>query len=450
MMSDIEKALNIFNNITGKTELSCQYKQMLDSFNISESNGYIVKLKLTDEILSGKLNSNEVETRLNMILNRLSKFKSRNGHTFTYDVDMLIFLKNQTDNKIMCSNCGYSMLPIDKFCSNCGREHVPRISLFELLSGINSKYIKPGDILKFNEDNTVEITTVNNMYNFHIEKRELELLYEEKIEKQEVNNYYFKILILNQIQKYGNVKVSEYLFTFYKIKNLENIISELLNSKLVKVSSFFNIFKKIRNISNIEDNNILENISITKKGKKLLDENKHVLLYDFYIRDSLIDDIVEFENFFSKKHGSLNEIFIEYLLFKRELFKAEKNTTRFLSTYDLESYFYEINDNKDKLVHTLFKRFIININTDFSHTQHQSAITEEGILHMVNILTELSMDLSLMRKIFHEGFNELDENYLVFTEEESFNYLLRAIGGENVETINFDIIISLDNKKVKS
>ena len=76
MMSDIEKALNIFNNITGKTELSCQYKQMLDSFNISESNGYIVKLKLTDEILSGKLNSNEVETRLNMILNRLSKFKS--------------------------------------------------------------------------------------------------------------------------------------------------------------------------------------------------------------------------------------------------------------------------------------------------------------------------------------------------------------------------------------
>ena len=60
------------------------------------------------------------------------------------------------------------------------------------------------------------------------------------------------------------------------------------------------------------------------------------------------------------------------------------------------------------------------------------------------------MDLSLMRKIFHEGFNELDENYLVFTEEESFNYLLRAIGGENVETINFDIIISLDNKKVKS
>ena len=93
MMSDIEKALNIFNNITGKTELSCQYKQMLDSFNISESNGYIVKLKLTDEILSGKLNSNEVETRLNMILNRLSKFKSRNGHTFTYDVDMLIFLK---------------------------------------------------------------------------------------------------------------------------------------------------------------------------------------------------------------------------------------------------------------------------------------------------------------------------------------------------------------------
>ena len=221
MMSDIEKALNIFNNITGKTELSCQYKQMLDSFNISESNGYIVKLKLTDEILSGKLNSNEVETRLNMILNRLSKFKSRNGHTFTYDVDMLIFLKNQTDNKIMCSNCGYSMLPIDKFCSNCGREHVPRISLFELLSGINSKYIKPGDILKFNEDNTVEITTVNNMYNFHIEKRELELLYEEKIEKQEVNNYYFKILILNQIQKYGNVKVSEYLFTFYKIKNLE-------------------------------------------------------------------------------------------------------------------------------------------------------------------------------------------------------------------------------------
>ena len=55
-----------------------------------------------------------------------------------------------------------------------------------------------------------------------------------------------------------------------------------------------------------------------------------------------------------------------------------------------------------------------------------------------------------MRKIFHEGFNELDENYLVFTEEESFNYLLRAIGGENVETINFDIIISLDNKKVKS
>ena len=61
---------------------------------------------------------------------------------------LIIYLENQQDNKIICENCGVPLHFIDKYCYNCGQEQTTKITIIELLSSINSTYIKPGDIIR--------------------------------------------------------------------------------------------------------------------------------------------------------------------------------------------------------------------------------------------------------------------------------------------------------------
>lgn len=449
MTSDIEEALTIFNHITGKTELSEEYKTMLSQHNISESNGYIIKLKITDEILSGKLSSTEVKSRLNVVLGRLSKFKSNKGHTFKYDGDILLFLNNQIDNKIICSNCGNAILPIDNYCSYCGTEQVPQISLFELLSSIHSSYIKPGDILKFNRNNTVEIASVDNLSGITIEERELENLYEEKIEKQNVNIYFFKVLLLNHLLKEHNINMPVDILQSYKITDFNKILEELVDDRLIEINSFTTFFNKVKEISHSKkNNNIFPNsYTLTNKGMQHIKDNEHVLLYDFFIKDSMIDYIVEYNNFYLNNKGNVHDVFIKYIHIMRDEFNKEEQIGDYLSTYNLEAYYYESKLDNEKLLITLFKKFIISINSDFSHVDNVKPIDKNRVNYVADTLANLSLNLSSMKELFNKAYDEINNEDILFSKEESLNYFLRSFNGEDVNNINFDLTIALNKKK---
>lgn len=442
MLSDSQKAINILEDITGKNVLSEDYIDLLKSHNISEQTGYIIKFKLYNEILAGKVNSKNVVSRLNLLIGKLSKSHSNNIATLNYDMDMLLFLNNQHDYKIKCENCGYMVLPIDQYCCKCGKKLVPTISLFELFSGINSQYIKPGDILKFNVDYTVEKTTNSEFVNSNVE--ELEQLYEEKIEKEELNTHYYKILLLDYISKNDLEKIDK-LNKEYEITNFNEVLDELLSDNLIQNIANNNLISKFRGMVSKNKNDISTMYTLTQRGSDCLKENKHVLLYDFYVKNSLIDDITVYDSFLSKNDDSLENNFIKYIIYKRNLFKKNNDIRSFLSSYDLEAYFYETKSYTQKQLLALFKKFISSINIDYSKLNHLAALDKSNVSYLNNLIKNERINLSLMKKLFYNAFDEIDYD-LIFTKEESFNYLLRAINGEAVNSINFDLELAINKK----
>jgi len=117
-MNDIEEALEILNNLTGRESLSQDYLQLLKNANLQETDGFLIKLKLNDEILSAKQTSQSVIPRLHYLIQLLSQRRSNNDNLLGYEEKLIIYLENQQDNKIICENCGQPLHFIDKYCYN--------------------------------------------------------------------------------------------------------------------------------------------------------------------------------------------------------------------------------------------------------------------------------------------------------------------------------------------
>lgn len=439
MTTDVDEALEIFNNLTGKNDLSEDFKNMLISLNLTEVEGYIVKLKLNNEILSGKLHKEDVISRLNLVLGNLSLNRTYDNHVYKYNRDTLLFLYNQIDNKVECDNCGSMLLPVDRYCYNCGQEQVPKISILELLSSIDSAYIKPGDIIKINDDNTIEKTTFEeNQMNVEeniVEDVELELLYRDKIMKNELNIKYFKVLLLNHIKNHSYINnIDTELCKSYNIKSLSRVIEELMNEKMIKIEPEARIHNGLLNIMTtigVGDNQRGNNkkrwsYDLTDLGFDYLSNNQYVHVYNNFIKNSVADDIIKFNEIFSKSVLSNYELlFLDYLNIKRKDFLEVNNMLSYLDTYILEAYYYESNHEEDKRIRALFKRFILGINMNFSSVSYDNPIDEEFINYLNNVLTDDSVNLNELKALFNKAYNSIDNKKLTLSMQESLRILFK-------------------------
>ena len=77
-------------------------------------------------------------------------------------MDLILYLYNQPSAKVTCDNCGCELLLIDKYSSKCSSEFIPKISFMDLMAAVDLEDILPGDMLKINEDNTVEKIAFNS------------------------------------------------------------------------------------------------------------------------------------------------------------------------------------------------------------------------------------------------------------------------------------------------
>jgi hypothetical protein len=452
MSPDINDALDLFNEVTGTNDLSDGYRQKLSELHLNETDGYIVKLKLNNEILSGKLAKEDVIPRLNYVLNLLSSHKSHNNHIFQFNKDVLLYLNNHNENKVICEKCGCPILAIDKYCYNCGYEQVPQITLFELLSSIKSTQIKPGDILRINRDNTIELTSFNEdpseLRNI-IEDKELEDLYENKIEKIELYHHYFKVILLYYIKKYESIEyINKEVYSSYKINNVLEVINELANDGLIKIrkgkfyqnfSNFLSVldYKDIHKIANKRDNWLY---SLTDKGEAYLNNNKHVLIYNFFIINTCMDDIISFDNFISTNQNvDQEDLLVSYIIFKRENFFKERMLGSCISSYDLEAYYYEINKDTLNQIVTLLKKFIFGLNYNYMSVKSIKPIDSNFIEYLSNVLTDNSINMNKLKISFSTAYDSMNVDKLIFSKEESLNYLLKCLNSEDINNMNFEL-----------
>ncbi|OED29549.1 hypothetical protein [Methanosphaera sp. WGK6] len=449
MISDNNEALTIFNEITGLNELSSSFKNTLDELNLTETDGYIIKLKLNDEIISGKLTSEHIEDRLNLILNKLAAEKTCGNYSYNYSKDILLFLHNQEDNKLTCDECNLPILPIDKYCSHCGSKCTPKIGLFDLLSSINASYIKPGDIIKINLDNTIEKTTFEEKHMIIeeniLDNISLESLYDIQIKKNHLNVLFTNVLVLNYIQKHDNISNITSICARYDINDSQGVMHSLINNGLLEFKVDHKIYNKVMDVlavldirtNKISSDRRVNHYLLTRYGEQFLKDNNYILLYDEYFKNSVVDDIVLFDEIYNNNEKSGN-VMVLFIKTKRLEFRENNQFVEYLSTFDLEAYYYESMGMVDEWIQTLFMKFIIGLSENYS-SKSLKPIDYEFTSYLINLLKKESLSLSNLKNYFFNAYDNLDNASFIFDRKTCFNYLLRCFNGDDINNMNFEL-----------
>lgn len=445
-MTSINDAISFLNDLTGKTELSNYFRSCLEENGLSETDGYLIKSKLNYEVLLEKIRLNEINKRLNFLVSDVADKKAYNGDIL-FNMDLILYLYNQPSAKVTCDNCGCELLLIDKYCSRCGNEFIPKISFMDLMSAVDSEDILPSDMIKINEDNTVEKITFNSTLQAS-DNKTLKEVYESKIEENRLNFKFFKILLLSSIRN-KNVINSQKVYD-YNV-NFNEAIEDLINEDLIELSDDSNL-----------DNSSGTSFSLTHKGSLMLDEYYEVLLYDLFIKGCGVDDIMEFNNLIesnitdNENSGqklisddvnvdefldvtlTYDDIIPKYLENMREIYLNSGNLEKFLICFDVEAYFYERADKKRKWIVALLKRFIANINMGYLIKDNSNIINASSLKYMQNILTKYSIQIDELEKLFTVAYDSFETKFFKFSPQTTLEYLLRSFD-EDIADIDMEL-----------
>ncbi len=443
-MSEQDEAIAVLNQLTGASTLSEDYVDLLKSLYISESDGYIIKLKINNEILDGQLTAEEVQPRLEQLLDNLAKTRIHDGYVNDYSEDLLLFLYNQ-DEEVTCDNCGSRILALDSFCSNCGEKYVPKISPFDLMTSISSQHITPGDVIRINKDNSIEITSIDEEH----EKKEesvnydgIEQSYENNIIINRLNITYFKTILLDLIYKYGNLrKLDNDLPISYNITNTSQVIKELINDNLMMIGSIDSYYNSI--IDNADDLSLIPldvwmqlKYIITNSGVDFLNSNNHVFYYDYYIKDSLVDDIIEFDDICRGSDQDVDESFIRYITIKRNQYLKNSCFDEYLATFTLESFYYEVNQRTDLQIISLLEKYIATLNINDEDTDEVlPAIDDQSMDFLKEVINSNKISFYKLGNYFDTAFDDIKIDKFIFSRSEALEYLFSFVDGEDISNV---------------
>lgn len=441
-MNDIEETLEILNNLTGRESLSQDYLQLLNNANLQETDGYLIKLKLNDEVLSSRQTPQSVIPRLHYLINQLSHRRSNENKPLGYEEKLIIYLENQQDNKIICENCGVPVHFIDKYCYNCGHEQKTKITIIELLSSINSTYIKPGDIIRINKDYSIDKTTYNlNDKKIKHEQVEDEInqLQYEQMNKYNIQQFYRKILILNSINNQTNPNQLTNNIHIFDDEEVIYLINELIDENLITKSLKNNMLKLKSRINN-HSNEYIQLYQLTPTGQMLLKNNIYIIFYYDVLYETVADDIVEFEYLYRNRRSSENieEISVKLINNLRIRYLDNNMHREFNQTFNLEAFIQELfGKSSDKLL-ILLKRFIINVNLNYGNIT--TPLDEQFIYYLKNIISSQNLTRNYLSELLHQAYVDVVDDNIKISEDEIFNILVKCLEGYDINNLNFEII----------
>ncbi|MCD7782212.1 MAG: hypothetical protein LUG89_05910, partial [Methanosphaera sp.] len=253
-----------------------------------------------------------------------------------------------------------------------------------------------------------------------------------------LNIFYFKIIILDYIKKDHNLyKLDNELPIRYNITNIGLIVNELIEDECVKISNP-ELEGVIINMHNV----MLLKYDITLKGLQFLKNNTHVFPYNYYVKNSIVDDIITFDSFKNKNYEP-KQLLIEYINKKREEYIAQVKIELYLATFNLEAYVYENLEEYNNHVLTLLKRFIVGINLPYDNMSLKP-VDEDFINYFKIVINNLD---EVIDTCFDEAYNFFGEENLLFNHSETLDLFIKAMNSNNIEKVN-DEVFQLYTEKI--
>ena len=153
-----------------------------------------------------------------------------------------------------------------------------------------------------------------------------------------------------------------------------------------------------------------------------------------------MDDIISFDNFISTNQNvDQEDLLVSYIIFKREDFFKERMLGSCISSYDLEAYYYEINKDTLNQIVTLLKKFIFGLNYNYMSVKSIKPIDSNFIEYLSNVLTDNSINMNKLKISFSTAYDSMNVDKLIFSKEESLNYLLKCLNSEDINNMNFEL-----------
>ena len=423
--------------LTGGFLLNNQFKSALKKAGIDLNMGYEIQETIKSEIKLGKLSVDNIEERLNFLIEQFSTINSKkevkNPVVVTSPKERTLkFLINQEHNVKTCKECGAKLLKTDTYCYSCGFE-------FDL----NESKVK------------------NSM---DCELTDLEKLYDKKVLHKNDNNLLFAYVVyldyLNKNKSVPQNSIDSYDVKLNKLErkalsdryitpidNLDNLtvseLREILKTNNLKVSG-----RKDELIERITLNKVAYNDKkLSKDAIEFINNNRHILFYNNHPELKPIINVDKYADIFENQNKTnsnrIQETIIEFL-------NSQEYQT--LTNYEIERYkailliladLYEMNNDITRAIESNFKIFIVELN-NFSESL-KKAVPQKCRLNgditdnLIDLLDNNSIDSITLKKLFNESYRQLEILDPVISKEESLIYFLKIFNGEDIEEIEKSI-----------
>lgn len=423
--------------LTGGFLLNKKFKSALKKAGIDLKVGFDIQETLKNEIRQGKLSANDIEKRLNYLIDQFSSLSSKeveNPVTVTSPKERTLkFLINQDHNVKRCKKCNAKLLKTDTYCYECG--------------------------FKFDmEDEKVKI-------NIDSELNELEKSYNERILHKNDNNLLFAYVVYldylnknktsipqNSIDSY-NVNINKlerkaisdrYVTPITDLENLTvNELKEILKTNNLKVSG-----RKDELIERITLNKVAySDKKLSKNAIEFIESNKHILFYNSHPELKPIINVDKYADIFENQNktnsGRIRETVIEFLNTQEYHTLTNYEISRYKAILLILSDLYEMNNDITRAIETCFKIFLVELNNFRENSK--KAVPQECSLNgditdnLIDLLENNSIDSIELKRMFNASYNQLEILDPVISAEESLVYFLKIFHGEDTEDIERSI-----------
>ena len=423
--------------LTGGFLLNKKFKSTLRKAGIDLKVGYDIQETLKNEIRLGKLSANDIEERLNFLVEQFSSINSEdveNPVTVTSPKERTLkFLINQDHNVKRCRKCNAKLLKTDTYCYECG--------------------------YKFNR---VEIKIEENMVS---ELNNLEKQYNEKILHKGDNNLLFAYVVYLDYLNKNKAPIPQNSIDSYNV-NLNSLERKAISDKYIThVNDLDNLtvseLKDILKTHNLKvsgrKNELIERITLNKvaySDKKLsksaiefINSNKHILFYNSHPELKPIINVDKYADIFENQNKTnsrrIYETVIEFLNTQEYQTLRNYEIARYKAILLILSDLYEMNNDIRMTIESYFKIFIVELNNFDENLK--KAVPQECVLdsditdNLCDLLDSNSIDSTTLKKLFNESYRKLEILDPVISAEESLIYFLKIFNGEKIADIEKSI-----------
>ena len=373
------------------------------------------------------------------------------------------FLSNYEFNLKTCPDCNTKFLKTDPFCFNCGASVVTNQTIKN-----DNLEVKNGKLVAKEESNQDEL-------------KDLEALYSHTVQSRYAPSFKFAYVLYleefrkNPTKKFSDKTAKHYDTTVNKLKKqaLEDEFIEpappLTVAKDSKVSDLKEILKEHNlKVSGKKDELIErlgENLTddelkkyfksktyqISDKGLDFLSKTSYILYIHEEKEISRAISSYEISKIFEEKQYSIEEIQDIILGYLKRIFDDKLSQELWVDFKIYANAIASVLEDKNELKEALnirLKVFLFDINNFSIVTARpdprKTKLKQKDMSKLMELMHNLSLPIYELKEVFNQAYGEVLFK-MAITKEDSFVYLLKIFGGEDLDKVSREINESYSN-----